>query len=120
MAKNQFKNLTSVSAKLNTVKEQIRIRVLGFGWKDLHHLWSKDGVAHTPQQLLDYLVDAILPEERKQAVPDKSQMSLPSCKNLPLLGGKTADVDALEMRYKMEKDKAVEEAIKLREGLEEQ
>ena len=120
MAKNQFKNPTSVSAKLNAVKEQIRIRVLGFGWKDLHHPWSKDGVAYTSQQLLDYLVDVILPEERKRGIPAKPQMNLPSRKNLPQLGGKTADVDALEMQYEIQKDKAVEEAIKLREELEEQ
>ena len=91
-----------------------------FGWKDLHHPWSKDGVAYTPQQLLDYLMDVILPEKRKQGVPDKPEMNLPSCKNLPQLGEKTADVDALEMRCKMQKDKAIEEAVQLREDLEEQ
>jgi hypothetical protein len=114
VAKTQFKKLTSNSAKLNAVKEQIRI-CLGFGWNDLHHPWSKDGVAYTPQQLLDYLVDVILPEEKKRGLPDKPEMNLPSCKYLPQLGEKTADVDVLEMKYEMEKDKAIEEAIQLRE-----
>ena len=40
--------------------------------------------------------------------------------NLPQLREKTADVDALEMRYKMQKDKAIEEAVQLREDSEEQ
>lgn len=118
VAKTQFKKLTSNSAKLNAVKEQIRIRVLGFGWNDLHHPWSKDGVAYTPQQLLDYLVDVILPEEKKRGLPDKPEMNLPSRKYLPQLGEKTADVDVLEMKYEMEKDKAIEEAIQLREDWE--
>ncbi len=49
MTKNQFKKLISVSAELNAVKEKIRVCVLGLGWKDLHHLWSKNGVAYNSQ-----------------------------------------------------------------------
>ena len=47
-------------------------------------------------------------------------MNLPSRKNLPQLGQKTADVDALEMRYEMQKEKAIEEAVQMREDLEEE
>jgi hypothetical protein len=77
------KNLTSATAKLNATKEQIRTRVLGFGWKDLHHPWSKNGVAYTPQQLFDYLVDVILPQERKRETPEKPERNLSSRKDLP-------------------------------------
>ena len=107
MARDHFKSLTSLTARLDAVKEQIRIRVLGFGWKDLHHPWSRDGKAFTPQQLLDHLVAVILPEESKRGIPDKPEMNLPSLKNLPQLGQKTADVDTLEMRYEMQKEKAI-------------
>lgn len=119
-AYNQFRQLTSPSAQLRAVKEQIRIRVLGFGWKDLHHPWSKDGVTYTPQQLMNYLLDVIIPQDRKRGIPEKPVMNLPSRKNLPQLGEKTADVDALDMRYEEQRDKAIEEAVQLREDLEEQ
>lgn len=102
------------------MKEQIRIRVLGFGCKDLHHPWSKDGVTYTPQQLMNYLLDVIIPQDRKRGIPEKPVMNLPSRKNLPQLGEKTADVDALDMRYEEHRDKAIEEAVQLREDLEEQ
>ena len=43
VANKSFEKLTSRSAKLEAVKEQIRIRVVGFGCKDLHHPWSEGG-----------------------------------------------------------------------------
>ena len=36
----EIKELKSKSAKLNAIKEQIRIRELGLGWEDWHHAWS--------------------------------------------------------------------------------
>jgi hypothetical protein len=47
-------------------------------------------------------------------------MNLPSQKDLSQLGQKTADVYALKMRYEMQNEKATEEAVQLREDLEEQ
>ena len=35
-AVSEFEKLTSKSSKLAAVKDQIRIRVLGFGWEELH------------------------------------------------------------------------------------
>ena len=54
-AVSEFEKLTSKSSKLAAVKDQIRIRVLGFGWEDLHYAWSKDGVDRSPDNLLSYL-----------------------------------------------------------------
>jgi hypothetical protein len=39
IAKRKFKNLACQTAKLNAVKEKIRIHVIGFSWQDLHHPW---------------------------------------------------------------------------------
>ena len=36
-ALSEFEKLTSKSSKLAALKDQIRIRVLGFGWEDLHY-----------------------------------------------------------------------------------
>ena len=39
-AQKKFNELGSETAKRDTVKDQIRIRVNGLGWKDLNHAWS--------------------------------------------------------------------------------
>ena len=43
-ANKEFTRLGSKTAKLQAVKFQIRICVIGFGWKDLHHPWSEGGI----------------------------------------------------------------------------
>ena len=58
-----FSKLTSKTAKLEAIKNQIRIRVLGFGWTDLHISWSKDSIHKSPEQLLTHLTDIIIPEQ---------------------------------------------------------
>ena len=62
------------------MKEQIRIRVIGFGWKDLHHPWSRDGRDYSPEELLTHLVDTIIPEQSSRGIPDMPTMDLPSRK----------------------------------------
>ena len=42
----KFDKLKSEAVQREAVKEQIRIRVIGLGWKDLRHAWSKNGVAY--------------------------------------------------------------------------
>jgi len=60
-AKTKYELLTSRAAKLDAVKEQIRIRVAGFGWKDLHHPWSKNGKEFSPDELFEHLIKKIIP-----------------------------------------------------------
>ena len=102
------------------MKEQIHIRVVGFGWKDLHHAWSEGGIAHSPKTLLKHLVEVIIPEQQKRKIPDEPKMELPSCKLTPQLGTKTADVELLEICYENEKKNAVVEAMQMRDALEAQ
>ena len=45
----ELKRLHSVSAKFISLKEQTRIRVLGFGWRDLHTTWSYKGTVNLPE-----------------------------------------------------------------------
>jgi hypothetical protein len=71
-------------------KEQIRINVLGFGWKDLHHPWSKDGVDYSPEEL-------IIPEQSSRDIPAMPTMELPSRKETKQLGTRTVDVDELDL-----------------------
>jgi hypothetical protein len=48
---------------MDVVKEQIHMRVAGFAWKDLHHLWSKNGKEFSPDELFDHLIKMIIPEQ---------------------------------------------------------
>ena len=59
VAKREFEKLPSQTAKRNSVKEQIRIRVKGFGRTDLHHPWSENGVEFSPEQLLSHLMTTL-------------------------------------------------------------
>jgi hypothetical protein len=104
IANKEYKKLESKTAKLNAVKEQIKIRIIGFGWKDLHHAWSQDGTAYSPNQLFKYLVDTLIPQQSVRGIPNSADIDLPSRKALPTLGQTTADVARLDQRYEDEKD----------------
>ena len=117
-SKKRVAKLSSYSARLEAAKEKIRIRVLGFGWDDLHHVWSKDGYSYTPEELRDYLINIIIPQQKKRGVPDKPTMNLPSRRKTKQLGKKTADLDVLDDRYEDEKRIAMDDATKLRDQME--
>ena len=118
IASKEYKKLESKTAKLNAVKEQIKIRVIGFGWKDLHHAWSQDGTAYSPDQLFKYLVDTLIPQQSVRGIPNSADIDLPSRKAFPTLGQTTADVARLDQRYEDEKEAAIEAAIEMRDRLE--
>ena len=103
---------------MDATQEQICICAASFGWKDLHHPWSKNGKEFSPDELFVHLIRKIIPEQFKRGIPDQPTMELPSRKETPQLGTKTADVENLEGRYEAEKVSAIEAAEKLREQLE--
>ena len=74
----KYSALDSQNKKLNAIKLQINIRVKGFGWKDLGHHWSKGGVDCTADELKDWFVNKILPEESKRVIPSKPNIDVAS------------------------------------------
>ena len=75
----EYIKLTSETAKINLMKQQITIRVKGFGWKETcHHAWSKEGTMFTGDQLKDHLVNVIFPYERLQTIPTVPKVNLPT------------------------------------------
>jgi hypothetical protein len=100
------------------MKEQIRIYVIGFGWKDLHHPWSKEGRAYTADELFKYLVQTLIPEISRRGIPDSPTMDLPSRKLTPQLGTRTADLDELDQLHENRKQEAIEEAVAMRDQME--
>ena len=86
---------------MNAIKEQIRIRVVGFGWKDLSHPWSKDGREYTPEELKLHLVTIIIPEQAKQRIPATPSINMPTCGSVDQnqLGTRSKDVQALDSNH---------------------
>lgn len=66
-AEEEFGKLDGLSdtAREVAVKEQIRIRVIGFGWSDLHCKWSEGGGSKTAEELFEHLIEKIIPEQRQ-------------------------------------------------------
>jgi hypothetical protein len=106
----EYVKLTSETAKINLMKQQITIRVKGFGWKETcHHPWSKEGTMFTGDQLKDHLVNTIFPYERLQIIPTVPKVNLPTRQSeLKLtLGTVSHDVQGLD-----ENSKELEEELR--------
>ena len=113
-----FAKKKSKTAQVEAVKEQIRIRTVGFGWKDLHTPWSKGGVDFTGEYLCEHLINVIIPEQSNWDIPEVPPVDLPSRGDRQQLGTMTADVVALDKK-RAGKVKAFRRAgTKLREEME--
>ena len=71
-------------------------------------------------ELFQYLTNTLIPEQKRRGIPDSPTMDLPSRKFTPQLGTRTADVDRLDERYENVKDKAIAEAVAMRDKLEDE
>eukprot|EP00956_Cyclotella_meneghiniana_P011123 scaffold15566_cov34-Cyclotella_meneghiniana.AAC.1 len=71
-----FNGISSEPTRLKAVKEQITIRVKGFGWKEAAHAWSKGGTAYDSLELMKHFVDVILPMEAKLGIPSEPDFKL--------------------------------------------
>ena len=58
-----LKKLTSKMAKYDALKENIMIRVKGFGWEWAKYAWTKYKRLHTVKELSDWL-DIIIAKEK--------------------------------------------------------
>ena len=94
----QCKKLTSETAKRGDLKEQIRIRVIGFGWKDLDHPCSRNGVTYPAYNLLNHLCGEIIPEQRNRNVPNVPPVVLPYRGDIKQLGTMSRYLDILDAR----------------------
>ena len=86
----------SATGKLDEVKEQIKMKVLGLGWNDLHHAWSKNGTKYTWEELATHLKTEIIPKKSIRNIPEQPPVNLPSRKELPVLGTLAPDIVLLD------------------------
>ena len=81
--------------KLRVVKEQILIRLLGLGWEEACHPWSRGGRTYTADELFNHLIDVVIPLADWLVVPSNSPASLPPPPDLQVIGTK-ASIDMRE------------------------
>ena len=112
----EFSTLVSKNSKINALQEQIRIRVVGFGWKDLSHPWSKDGRDYTPEELKLHLVTIIIPEQAKRRIPATPSVNMPTRGSVDQnqLGTRSKDVETLDSSHQDDIEEFKEDAIELR------
>ena len=92
----ELKKLKSKSAKLWALKENIRIRVIGLGWNEFSHPWSKNGIEYSPNELAEHL-KKIIKAEKRRVIPRGPPTLVPQRKNLPSLGEQTMDVKTMNV-----------------------
>ena len=112
MAKN-LDRLNSDTARYNALKENILIRVKGFGWDWCKHPWSKDGVKYTIAQLSAHL-QHIIKEEKVYDIPNEPPLKVPTRANLPILGTQIDQVKKLDGQYVANEDGFKMKARKIR------
>ena len=93
--------LPSEARRVEELKEQIRIRVVGFGWTDLHTPWSKKGEPFKAAYLLAHLAK-VIDEQAERTIPAQPPVPLSQRKELPQLGTATLDVLALNAKAEQE------------------
>ena len=72
------KKTTSKTARVNAVKEQIRVREIGYGGGNFHISWSKTGRYFTEEELRYQLIDSVLSVEGERDIPPDPKVDLPS------------------------------------------
>jgi hypothetical protein len=90
--------LTSDASKYNALKENIMIRVKGFGWEWCKHAWSKNGRKYTINELANHLRH-IIEKEKDHEIPMEPVLNIPSRMKLPTLGTETECVKELDGKY---------------------
>eukprot|EP00324_Dicrateria_rotunda_P009207 CAMPEP_0206182066 /NCGR_PEP_ID=MMETSP1474-20131121/69241_1 /ASSEMBLY_ACC=CAM_ASM_001110 /TAXON_ID=97495 /ORGANISM="Imantonia sp., Strain RCC918" /LENGTH=301 /DNA_ID=CAMNT_0053596567 /DNA_START=24 /DNA_END=929 /DNA_ORIENTATION=- len=70
----ELSKLKSEAARLEAVKEQIKMRSKGLGWAEFNHAWSKGGKAYSSAELATHLIEKIK-ASGKRTVPTKPHMS---------------------------------------------
>ena len=113
IVKTMLARLRSESAKVEALKENIRMRVLGLGWKQFAITWSQKGVRRSVDELAMHL-KMIIREERKLTPPTDPALEMPKRAVLPILGTATKQLLESEDTAKIDEKEFRERAAELR------
>ena len=54
------------------------MRYLGLGIEEAHHPWSENTRSITSQEMLDHLVDKVIPHEKRIILPTEAPITAPT------------------------------------------
>ena len=106
IVKTVLERLQSESAKVEALKENIQMQVIGLVWKQFAITWSQKGVRRSVDELVMHL-KMIIREEKKLTPPTDPALEMPKRAELPILGtatrqllesNDTAKIDEKEFR----------------------
>jgi hypothetical protein len=109
--------LKSETAKMEALKENIRMRVIGLGWKQFGITWSYKGAKRSVNELAAHL-KMILREEKKLTPPKDPALIMPKRLELPTLGTATKQLMESEESAVIDEEKFRREATELRKQRE--
>jgi len=96
-----LRTLDAKSRKVQYLKDAIKIRVIGFGWSELHVAWSAGGVDKTVVQLTAELA-AILEEEETREVPTVAPVPSLKRKTFKQLGAPIEQLEELSAAFEVD------------------
>ena len=97
-----LKKLTTKTAKYDSLKENIMIRVKGFGWEWENHAWTKDKRPYTVKELA-YWLNIIISKEKltsiKTTMPLAPPTAVPKRTENYILGTQCDYIRSLDRKY---------------------
>ena len=102
---------------MEALKENIRMRVIGLGWKQFGITWSYKGAKRSVNELAAHL-KMILREEKKLTPPKDPALIMPKRLELPTLGTATKQLMESEESAVIDEEKFRREATELRKQRE--
>ena len=89
-------NSQKQQAKINAVKEHIKIIEIGFGCHDVHIGWYKNGRYFTGEKIRNKFIEIVISFESKSDIPPEPRVNFPSRCERTQLGTRSKDLDVLE------------------------
>ncbi len=112
IAHKMFGRLKLESAKLEALKENIRMQVVGLGWKQFAITWSTKGAKQSVEELATHL-RMIIREEKKLTPTKDSVLEMPKRLELPILGTATQQLMESDATARVDEEQFRKEADKL-------
>ena len=97
-----LKRLTSETARYEALKENIMMRVKGFGWEWAKHAWTKNKRKYSVKELAKWLKFIITEEKKasiKKTTPSEPPTVVPVRKENSILGTQCEYVKSLDKKY---------------------
>jgi hypothetical protein len=105
--------LKSESAKLEALKENIRMHVIGLGWKQFTITWSHKGAKQSVEELGAHL-RMIVREEKKLTPPNNPALEMSKRLELPILGSASQQLMESNSTARIDEEQFRKEAEELR------